>query len=55
MLWKDIAGGVPMDADKLFKMIGEAYNVLSDPIKVPKREFFPNFFIEISRERFLHC
>ncbi|XP_022995011.1 uncharacterized protein LOC111490693 [Cucurbita maxima] len=33
VLWKDIAGGVPMDADKLFKMIGEAYNVLSDPIK----------------------
>lgn len=34
MLWKNIAGGVHKDADKLFKMIGEAYAVLSDPIKV---------------------
>lgn len=34
VLWKDIAGGVHKDADKLFKMIGEAYAVLSDPIKV---------------------
>lgn len=33
VLWKDIAGGVHKDADKLFKMIGEAYAVLSDPIK----------------------
>ncbi|XP_022985631.1 uncharacterized protein LOC111483635 isoform X2 [Cucurbita maxima] len=33
VLWKDIAGGVHQDADKLFKMIGEAYAVLSDPIK----------------------
>lgn len=32
--WKDIAGGVHNDADKLFKIIGEAYAVLSDPIKV---------------------
>ncbi|KAL0550821.1 hypothetical protein IC582_009885 [Cucumis melo] len=33
VLWKDIAGGVHKDADKLFKMIGEAYAVLSDPLK----------------------
>lgn len=37
VLWKDIAGGVRKDADKLFKMIGEAYAVLSDPIKVIER------------------
>ncbi len=33
-LWKVIAEEVHKGADKLFKMIGEAYVVLSDPIKV---------------------
>ena len=33
-LWKAIAAEVHKDADKLFKMIGEAYAVLSDSIKV---------------------
>ncbi|KAM3741242.1 hypothetical protein ACB098_08G161200 [Castanea mollissima] len=32
-LWKAIAAEVHKDADKLFKMIGEAYAVLSDSIK----------------------
>ncbi|XP_021843285.1 uncharacterized protein [Spinacia oleracea] len=32
-LWKEIAEGDYKDADKLFKMIGEAYAVLSDPDK----------------------
>ncbi|XP_021751500.1 uncharacterized protein LOC110717168 [Chenopodium quinoa] len=32
-LWKEISEGVYKDADKLFKMIGEAYAVLSDPDK----------------------
>ncbi|KAI3938308.1 hypothetical protein MKW92_023207 [Papaver armeniacum] len=32
-LWKDIAEEVYKDADRLFKMIGEAYAVLSDPTK----------------------
>ncbi|XP_050227198.1 uncharacterized protein LOC126676908 [Mercurialis annua] len=32
-LWKDIVQEVHMDADRLFKMIGEAYAVLSDPTK----------------------
>lgn len=33
-LWKEIAEEVYKDADRLFKMIGEAYGVLSDPTKV---------------------
>lgn len=32
--WKEIAEEVHRDADKLFKMIGEAYAILSDPSKV---------------------
>ncbi|XP_065857452.1 uncharacterized protein [Euphorbia lathyris] len=32
-LWKDIVQEVHTDADRLFKMIGEAYAVLSDPKK----------------------
>ncbi|KAI7980301.1 hypothetical protein LOK49_Contig169G00006 [Camellia lanceoleosa] len=32
-LWKQIADEVHKDADRLFKMIGEAYAVLSDPTK----------------------
>ncbi|KAH9687316.1 Heat shock protein DnaJ with tetratricopeptide repeat-containing protein [Citrus sinensis] len=32
-LWKEIAHEVQKDADRLFKMIGEAYAVLSDPNK----------------------
>ncbi|XP_072982402.1 uncharacterized protein [Typha latifolia] len=33
VVWKEIAAGVHTDADRLFKMIGEAYTVLSDPTK----------------------
>ncbi|XP_057984235.1 uncharacterized protein LOC131168649 [Malania oleifera] len=32
-LWKEIVDEVHRDADRLFKMIGEAYAVLSDPTK----------------------
>ncbi|CAI9297654.1 unnamed protein product [Lactuca saligna] len=34
--WKAIAESIQMDADRLFKMIGEAYAVLSDPSKRSK-------------------
>jgi hypothetical protein len=33
-LWKEIGEEVHKDADRLFKMIGEAYAMLSDPAKV---------------------
>jgi len=33
-VWKDIAELVHKDSDRLFKIIGEAYAVLSDPTKV---------------------
>ncbi|KAK2970131.1 hypothetical protein RJ640_019291 [Escallonia rubra] len=33
-LWKEITDKIHISADKLFKMIGEAYAVLSDPTKV---------------------
>lgn len=33
-LWKEIATEVHESADRLFKIIGEAYAVLSDPPKV---------------------
>eukprot|EP00268_Persea_americana_P054559 TRINITY_DN6257_c0_g1_i6.p1 TRINITY_DN6257_c0_g1~~TRINITY_DN6257_c0_g1_i6.p1 ORF type:complete len:1510 (+),score=360.16 TRINITY_DN6257_c0_g1_i6:258-4787(+) len=32
-LWKEVADEVHKDADRLFKMIGEAYAVISDPTK----------------------
>ncbi|KAJ6778799.1 HEAT SHOCK PROTEIN DNAJ WITH TETRATRICOPEPTIDE REPEAT-CONTAINING PROTEIN [Salix koriyanagi] len=35
LLWKEIVQEVHADADRLFKMIGEAYAVLSDPTKPP--------------------
>ncbi|KAI3822495.1 hypothetical protein L1987_10085 [Smallanthus sonchifolius] len=35
-LWREIAENVHKDADRLFKMIGEAYAVLSDPSKRSK-------------------
>ncbi|CAK9183828.1 unnamed protein product [Ilex paraguariensis] len=38
-LWKEIAEKVHKDADKLFKMIGEAYTVLSDPTKRSNHNF----------------
>lgn len=33
-IWKEIGKEVHKDAERLFKMIGEAYAVLSDPTKV---------------------
>ncbi|KAF9592592.1 hypothetical protein IFM89_016043 [Coptis chinensis] len=32
-VWKEVAEEVHKDADRLFKMIGEAYAVISDPVK----------------------
>lgn len=33
-LWKDVGEKIHSDADKLFKIIGEAYTILSDSFKV---------------------
>jgi hypothetical protein len=33
-LWKEVCNEVRQDAERLFKLIGEAYGVLSDPAKV---------------------
>ncbi|KAI7755133.1 hypothetical protein M8C21_026003, partial [Ambrosia artemisiifolia] len=45
--WKAITESIQMDADKLFKMIGEAYAVLSDSTKVckPVSTFFDFKFL----------
>lgn len=42
-LWKGIAEEVHKDADRLFKMIGEAYAVLSDSVKVLHRHAYCDF------------
>ena len=34
--WKEVCNEVRQDAERLFKLIGEAYGVLSDPAKVCK-------------------
>lgn len=36
-LWREICDEVRHDAERLFKLIGEAHAVLSDQIKVPRR------------------
>ena len=33
-IWKEVGNEVRQDAERLFKLIGEAYGVLSDPEKV---------------------
>ena len=33
-VWREVFAEVHADADRLFKMIGEAYTILSDPTKV---------------------
>ncbi|GMJ15529.1 tetratricopeptide repeat 16, DNA J protein C31 [Hibiscus trionum] len=38
-LWKEIREEAYKDADKLFKIIGEAYAILSDPIKRSRYDF----------------
>ncbi|KAK8475812.1 hypothetical protein V6N11_034961 [Hibiscus sabdariffa] len=38
-LWKEIREEAYKDADKLFKIIGEAYTILSDPVKRSKYDF----------------
>ncbi|KAK8543377.1 hypothetical protein V6N13_136111 [Hibiscus sabdariffa] len=38
-LWKEIREEAYKDADKLFKIIGEAYTILSDPVKRSRYDF----------------
>lgn len=43
VVWREIASGVYKDADRLFKMIGEAYGILSDPSKRAQYDYEEEF------------
>lgn len=50
-LWKEIGEEVRRDTDKLFKMIGEAYAVLSDPAKVISGQITSSALFLLSPEK----
>ncbi|CAA2986643.1 tpr repeat-containing thioredoxin ttl4 [Olea europaea subsp. europaea] len=53
-LWKEVGENIHKDADRLFKIIGEAYAVLSDPIKRSKyndEEEVRNYYRDSNSER----
>lgn len=54
-VWKEIRAEFRKDADRLFKMVGEAYTVLSDPDKVSNTLLHYRHFLVMHDFLFCNC